>query len=192
MATESARGSQEEDLAALIERIKDNTDGDAVSVGDVVDALGHRAFGSVIVITALIAILPTGAIPGMSILTGAIMLLLSIQLFFGANRIWLPEAIMGRSISRAKLVRSLDKADQYARKVDRVVAPRLTSLVNPPVLQVVAVGAIIASLSMFPLALVPFGALPAGLALLAIGLGLAVRDGALIVAGMLLGLSQGV
>lgn len=176
-----------ENLGGLIARIKEKTDGDAVSVRDMMDALGRRAFGPVLVLTALIAVLPTGAIPGMSILTGTVMLLLSLQLLFGARQIWLPDSIMRRSIERRKLVASLDKARGVAERIDRFVHPRLTFLLGPPFHQAIALVAIIFAISMYPLAIVPFGAFPAGLAFIVIGTGLMVRDGLLILIGIAVG-----
>ncbi|MEM8852901.1 MAG: exopolysaccharide biosynthesis protein [Pseudomonadota bacterium] len=178
--------AQQEDLVDLLDRIKDKTDGEEVSIGELVEALGRRAFGSLLVITALIAVLPTGAIPGMSVLTGTIMLLLSVQILIGRDSIWLPKVLTKRAMPRSKLINGIDRIHNTAETVDRLLGPRLTALVEPPFLQAVAVIAILVSLSMYPLALVPFGAFPAGLSLLVIGLGLAVRDGLLIALGLTL------
>ncbi|MEM7695807.1 MAG: exopolysaccharide biosynthesis protein [Pseudomonadota bacterium] len=178
---------RDEDLVDVIAAIKEKTEGDTVTVADVVHALGRRAFGSLLVITALLAVLPTGAIPGASILFGAIMLLLSVQLLIGADKVWLPKAILSRGVGRERVVASLDRAKSIAGRIDRLIGPRLTILVRPPFVQLVALVGVIVSLSMVPLALVPFGAFPAGLSLLVIGLGLMVRDGLLIALGIAVG-----
>ncbi len=184
-----AEDSEEsQNLGALLNEIEEETEGDKVSVSDVVKSLGRRAFGSLFVITSLVAVLPTGAIPGMSILTGLVMLLLSVQLLFGADTIWLPQFVMKRAIERQKLVGSLHKGKGWAEKIDRLVGPRMEFMLEPPFHQLVAISGIVVSLSMFPLAVVPFGAFPAGLSLLVIGLGLMVRDGLLLVLGIILGL----
>ncbi|WP_162408907.1 exopolysaccharide biosynthesis protein [Acuticoccus sediminis] len=177
-----------EDLVSLIDRIKDNTHGDDVSVDDLVDAVGRRAFGPLFIITSLIAILPTGMIPGMSVLTGTIMLILSIQLLFGSTRIYMPDFIGRRSMPREKLLSSLDSIRPKAEWLSRFIGPRLSFFLRPPFHQMVALAGVVMALSMYPLALVPFGAFPAGLSLLVIGLGLSVRDGLLIAAGIAIGL----
>ena len=176
-----------EDLVAMIDRLEQETEGDEVSIGAMVEAIGQRAFGSLFVLTSLLAILPTGAIPGMSILTGTVMLILSVQLLLGQDKVWLPGVLEKRTIPRDKLVSSLDAARGWAGTIGKVSGPRLTALVRPPVLQLVAVVAIVLSLSMYPLALVPFGAFPAGLALLVFGVGLMTRDGLLIAFGIAIG-----
>lgn len=182
-----ADDTEREDLHDLIDRIKENTDGDEVSVSDLVDALGSRAFGSLFVLTSLLALLPTGAIPGMSVLTGTIMLLLSLQLLLGRDSVWLPRFILRRSMERSKLVHSLEGMRGTADRVDRILHPRLQVILRPPFLQLVAFGGAVVSLSMYPLAVVPFGAFPAGLSLLVVGLGLMTRDGLLIAVGLLVG-----
>ncbi|UOM32886.1 exopolysaccharide biosynthesis protein [Acuticoccus sp. I52.16.1] len=182
-----AKQDTTEDLVALIDRIKDKTDGDEVSVDDLVEAVGRRAFGPLFIITSLIAVLPTGMIPGMSILTGTIMLILSIQLLFGSDRIWMPDFIAERTMPREKLVSSLDKMRPRAEWVSRFIGPRMSFFLHPPFHQMVALTGVVVSLSMYPLAVVPFGAFPAGLSLLVIGLGLSVRDGLLIAAGIAVG-----
>ncbi|MEM6762974.1 MAG: exopolysaccharide biosynthesis protein, partial [Pseudomonadota bacterium] len=102
------RSAQDDaDLTALISTIKSETDGDSVSLGDLKDALGSRAFGPLVVIVALIAVLPTGAIPGMSLITGSVMLIVSAQLLIGSATIWLPRQLSERAISRDRLVGSL-------------------------------------------------------------------------------------
>lgn len=176
-----------EDLVSLIDRIKDNTEGDDVSVDQLVEAVGRRTFGPLFIVTSLIAILPTGMIPGMSILTGTIMLILSTQLLFGSSRVWMPDFIGKRTMPREKLVSSLDKMRPRAERISRYIGPRMSFFLHPPFLQMVAVAGILVSLSMYPLAVVPFGAFPAGLSLLVIGLGLSVRDGLLIAVGIAVG-----
>lgn len=178
-----------ENLGGLLDRIKEKTDGDDIAVRDLVRALGRRGFGSLFVLTALLAVLPTGMIPGMSVLTGTVMLLLSIQLLFGSSRIWLPDAIMRRSIGRDRLIDSLERARPWADRIDRFVHPRLTFMLGPPMHQIVALLGIVLSLSMYPLALVPFGAFPAGVAFVVIGTGLMVRDGLVILGGVVVGLA---
>lgn len=171
-------------LAGLIDRLEDHLAGETIAVEDVVKNLGQRAFGPLFVFVALVAILPTGAIPGMSALTGALMTLLSVQLIFGARRIWLPDRLERQTIPRARLVASLERMRRPARTIDRVLAPRLEWAARKPVSRLVGVVAFALSLLMFPLIVVPFGAFPSSLPILAFGLGLAARDGLVILVAL--------
>jgi len=67
-----------------------------------------------------------------------------------------------------------------ARFVDGFVKPRIGILTDPPFVQLVAIGAMLAALITFPLGLVPFGPVLPGLAIMLIGLGLTARDGVIL------------
>lgn len=179
-ATGQDDGENEQNLVSLLDEIVDGTDGDTVTIDDILGVLGRASFGPLFVIVSLVAVLPTGAIPGMSVLTGTIMLILSLQLLFNQERIWLPKVLTRRGMPREQLVDGLEKARGKVKTLSRFIGPRLTALVQPPLIQLVALAGVIVSLTMFPLALVPFGAFPAGLTLMVMGMGLAVRDGVLL------------
>lgn len=173
-------------LTELFDRIRADTEGEQVAVGDLLELFGQRAYGPMFAIVSLLALLPTGAIPGMSALTGAIMTLLSVQLMFGRS-IWLPNVITKRTIDRDTLMRSLDKAQGMAERISKVIRPRFEVMANPPLINILGGLSVLISLSMFPLVLVPFGAFPAGLSLLVVGLGLTARDGLLLASGLVIG-----
>lgn len=173
-------------LTDVLDRIEENTEGERITIDDLRRALGGRSFGPLFMIAALLAILPTGAIPGMSLLTGFIMLVLSAELLFTPDRIWLPGFVGKRSLPRQKVVNSLRKGRDRAERLSRLVRPRMEFMLKPPLLQIVAVGGIIAALTMFPLALVPFGAFPASVPLLVVGAGLTARDGLVLAVGLVL------
>lgn len=175
-------------LVDLLDEVVDGTeDQEEVSVDDLLKVLGQSSFGPLFAVVALLAILPTGAIPGMGILTGTLMLILSIQLLIGHDHIWLPEVLRKRAIPRDTLKSSLERARPTVKRLSRFIRPRLQMMVNPPLIQLVAAVGIIVSLTMYPLALVPFGALPAGLSLLVLGAGLSVRDGVLLIVALAIG-----
>jgi hypothetical protein len=174
-------------LASLLDRMEKTTEGDDVSIGELAKALERRGVGALLVLTSLLAILPTGAIPGMSLFTGVIMLVLSIELLFG-HGVWLPRFVTKRTIPRETLETSIERARGPAEWIGRYLKPRYETLLGPPFIHVLAVFGVVISLSMFPLALVPFGAFPAGVAFLVIGTGLMVRDGLVIALGIALGL----
>ncbi len=172
------------DLTGLIDKLERETDGDTVTVGDIVEDLGQRAFGPLFVVVALLAILPTGAIPGMSALTGALMTLVSVQLVCGARRIWLPARLERQEIGRERFVASLERVRRPARFVDRVLSPRLAWATAAPFSRALGVVAFLLSLLMYPLIVVPFGAFPSSVPILLFGLGLAARDGLVVLAGL--------
>jgi len=177
-----------EDIATLIDRIEERTSGRTVTVGDLVAALGRRAFGPILIVASLIALLPTGIIPGMSFVTGAIMLLVCVQLLVGVSRIRIPGVLSRRGVERRQLLKSLRRLQHQRRILRRIVRPRWEIMFRPPFVNVVAAAGIVLSLSNFVLGPLPFGSFPAGIAFIIIGMGFTARDGVLMAVGIGLGM----
>jgi hypothetical protein len=175
-------------LATVLEQIREATSGDSVSFGEFIDALGQRAYGPMMLVPAIIAVAPTGAIPGMSVVTGTLIFLLAAQLLIGRASPWLPGSLLRFSFSRNKLVAAIERTQGFIALVDRLLSPRLTFLVGFPVNRLAALACIVLALTMFPLALLPFAVAIPGTTIAIIALGLTARDGAVVLLGLILGL----
>ena len=170
-------------LVTLLNQVSNSSEKSSVSLGQILKNVGSSAHGPLLIIPALIAIAPTGAVPGMSVLTGVIIIMVSVQILWSANTVWLPQKLMSKDVSRKKLIAAISNIKPYVAKVDKILKPRLTFLVEPPGIYFVSVVCILLAASMFPLALVPFAvALPAT-AVLLFGIGLTARDGLIILIG---------
>jgi hypothetical protein len=179
-------------LEDVLDRMDGGADGDRVPLGQLFDAVGGRAHGPLLVLPALLALLPTGAIPGMSIATGTLILLVAGQMALSRDQLWLPPRLARVDIGAGLLHRAVRRGRPMARALGHLFRPRLD-----PVVQVAGgpVGAAVAAamgILMWPLAVVPGGAVGPGLAVLLIGLALTTRDGlalaiALLVAALSLG-----
>jgi hypothetical protein len=165
--TESAQ-----QLSELLEELRQNINGKSVSIDDVVEVLGVRSHGPVLLIFGLLSTLPTGAIPG-----GSLIMIVSIEMLLGRGRIWLPRFISQRCVSRKRFKRSVDQAIPWARWLEGFTSTRWQWATTFPMTLVIAVVCLALGLSMWPLALFPFGVLPVGLAITGIGWGLVTRDG---------------
>jgi hypothetical protein len=188
MANEQAAHENSTDvLADVVDRLLDKIDGDTVSVGDIIDAFEDRSIGALCTIVGLIAASPlVGAIPGMSIITGALVLLSAGQYVFGRNQPWIPETLRTRSIDREKLESGVKKARPWAEWIDSFIKPRLSWLVGSRIQRrIIAIFMCLLALVMFPLALVPWGILPPALGIVVFGIALLGRDGAFAAAGYL-------
>lgn len=92
-------------------------------LGEVVEAFGDRAFGPVMFFFALINLLPWP--PGGTTLTGAPLLLLSMELAWGRDTLWIPRWAERVSVNRVtfrKLSGSLAKPIRWSERLSR---PRL-------------------------------------------------------------------
>lgn len=174
------------DLTGLLTALVDNTQGEKTTIGDLLDAFGTRTFGPLLLVPAIIAVAPTGAIPGMSIVTGTIILLISLQMLIGREHVWLPKRVTSFSFSRDTLKKSVEQTLPWAKWLQRYVGRRWSFLSQPPAHYLVALTCAALALTMFPLALVPFAVAIPGSAIALFALGLTLEDGALIGAGYIL------
>lgn len=176
-------------LSGVLDELAEGTSGHEVSIGELMQAIGTRAFGPLLLVPAIIAISPIGAIPGFSILMGIIIILIATQLLGMRRHPWIPQRLEKFSFGRQRLHRTLKLIRPYAEKIDLVLKPRLDFLTGPPFVQLVAVACLVMAALMFPLALVPFGVLFPGLAVALLALGLTAHDGLLILMGLAVSLS---
>ena len=179
-------GPREDSLVALLDRLVDDTQGDSVSLGDMLDVVAHRSFGPLLLIVSLIAVGPTAAIPFVSYVAAALVIILSGQMIVGRKYPWIPSRIAGFELSREVVEKTVKVMRPYADRVDDFVGERLTVLVTEPARRVVAGLCALLALAIFPLDFLPFASGVPGLAIGVFGLGLTMRDGVVIALGLAL------
>lgn len=163
-----------------------------VSVNDLLNGVGERSFGPVLLLAGLITLAPLiGDIPGVPTILGLIVLLTLGQLLLQRHSIWLPSWISQRSVPRDKLLKGLDWLQKPARFLDRWTGPRLVFLVDGPGLYVMAILCMVVAMAMPAMEVVPFSANGAGAALMAFGLAIVTRDGLLAIVATSLTLLTG-
>lgn len=171
----------EETLTDLLDRLEGACSGQArVSVEDVHQALGQRAFGPLLLLAGLAALTPVGLVPGAPTLLALIVLLIAGQLAFGAKAVWLPKVIGRRTIAGERLAKAIRFVRRPAAWMDRIARPRLPMLLSSPGIRAAAAMCIAIAFAIPPLELVPFGVAAPASAITAFGLGLIARDGLLI------------
>lgn len=180
--------SEDTTLMDLIESIENmEKDAPRVSVNDVVNAVGRRSFGPLLLVAGLITLTPIiGDIPGMPTLMAVLVLLVSVQLLAGREAFWLPGFLLKRSLSRQKFNKGLQLMKKPARWVDGLLRVRLPWLTGYIGIRVTALICLMIALAMPPMEFIPFSANGAGLALVLLGLGLVARDGIVLLLGLAL------
>jgi len=174
---------QPDGLPGFLDQLLATTNGENVTLGDVVKAFGNRSFGPLLLVPAIIAVAPTGAIPGMSILTGSIVLLICLQMLAGRNHTWLPDRLPRFEFARKRLKDAVDTAKPYAKRINRFVGHRVELLASPPASYLVPAVCALLALLMFPLALLPFAVAVPGTAIAIFAIGLTFKDGLMIALG---------
>lgn len=177
-------------IADLLDEMYDENS-DKTSLGKVIERFEDRGFGPLLLVPALVALLPTGAIPGVPTICGITLFFICIQVAIGQKSPWLPRTLKEKEVDSDKLESAIDKAKPYVRKTEKLLKPRLTFLSDTPAKNVVAAYCAIAALCMIPLEALPFAvALPA-FALCITALGMTNRDGVFLTIGMTLQLGTG-
>ncbi len=163
----------------LIDRIEEATRAnDPVSLDNVLDTVGRRSFGPLLLLAGLIMMAPViGDIPGVPVMMGFIVILSATQLLVGRDHVWLPAWMLRRSASDSKICKAVGWLRPVGRFVDRWTRPRLSALTR-------GAGAAVAGATTSVLAagtplmeVVPLSANVAGLAITAYGVALIAGDG---------------
>lgn len=164
---------------------------DNVTIGDLQDAFGRRAFGPFLLAPALIAVLPVvGALPGVSIATALVDLAVSVELALGQRRLNLPKWARGLAVPRKPLRRAIKLVRPVSRWAGKVVKPRLQHVVNGRTRSATGALAVLLSSLMLVGALVPGGSVLPALAVIILALGLTSQDGVLVLLSAALGLGS--
>ncbi|MGP4712679.1 exopolysaccharide biosynthesis protein [Psychrobacter sp. DM8] len=173
-------------LTTVLHKIEPDKNTDKVSIGDVMSALSEKGFGPLLFAPALIAIMPTGGIPGVPTVCGVIIALISIQMLFGKQRPWLPKFIDKVSFEQDKLHKGVAIAEKATKRIDKIVKPRLTVLSSDKAKKLAAAVCVFAALAMIPLEVVPFAVMIPAAAIILFAIGLITEDGYVFLAALLL------
>ena len=180
---DNSSSSSPDGLVDILKQMKENTDGDEVSLEDTLDSLNSRSFGPLLLVPAIMAVSPIGAIPGMSIATGCVLMLIAVQMIFSSGRPWLPQRLLDFSFSRETLAKGIDKTLPWAKWLEGFTDKRLQIITHSPFHYVIAAMVAFLALLFIPLAFLPFAVAIPGTAIALFALGMTVRDGVLVLLG---------
>jgi len=173
------RRPRAERLTDILARLAEPGTG-SVTLADVVAAVGERSFGAVLVILA-IPNMVASLVPGLSIVLGLPLLLVSLQLLYGADRPWLPQRLARLEMQRHDLRRIVERMRFALRRLERAVKPRLEYLATDWAERLIGLGCLLLSLLVFlP---IPFANLVPATGVLLFGFALLERDGLVALAG---------
>jgi len=155
-----------------------------VSLGAILDVVGRRSFGPLLLVAGLITLAPIiGDIPGVPTVMGILVILIAAQVLLRQEHFWLPEWMLRRSVSEEKLRKMLSWLRRPARFIDKFLRPRLTLFTRKAGTIVIAIVCVQVALAMPFMELVPLSANIAGLVLTVFGLALIACDGLLVLTG---------
>ncbi len=155
--------------------------GERVDLAAIARFMERRSIGSLLFILALPMALPIPA-PGISVLFGVPLILVSAQLLFGRRRAWLPVPLARQSVSRVEFVAFVERALPSLRRLECIIRPRIAWLAGDWAM--IPVGAVCLVLAVIITLPVPFGHMLPGTAISLLALGLLERDGLVIGIGL--------
>ena len=175
------------DLCSLLDVIESKVDEDGqrttITVREVFEVIGRRAYGPLLLLIGLIAISPLTLIPGSTWAFAALTLVIALQLALHKRTPWMPQKVLAIRLPEEPLANFIETARPTAQFLDRFVRPRLEFFADAPWVIGVALLIALAALITFPLGLIPLAPLAPGLAIVVFGLGLTARDGLLLALG---------
>jgi len=172
-------------LGDLLQRIATvASERDKVYFATIMNALGTRSFGPVVLLIGVILVSPLSGIPGLPTTMAAGLLLVSLQLVVGRDSFWLPRWLMNRHVRSDRLLRGLHWLDRPARFIDWWLRPRFSVLASNGGAVAIAAICILLALIMPLLELVPFSTTAVGIAVAAFGLALVALDGLFMLMGL--------
>jgi hypothetical protein len=176
-----------ERISDALRRLLAEAQGQAMTIREMVRILHGRGLMFIVILLCLPFLAPV-SIPGISMPFGLAIALSGLRIAFG-HRPWLPDFILNRRISFPVLERMVHFGCAIYEKVEKVIRPRLSVLLDGPGMgmmigSAIALSGVFLSLPIPP----PFpltNTIP-GFAIICLSLGLMERDGGLILCGYVL------
>ncbi len=181
LAADGGRRKRGGRLSEILASLAEDTSRERVSVADIFQAMGDRAFGALILIFALPNVIPSP--PGTSALTGAPLVFLSAQLMLGQSP-WLPKIIANRSIARSDFSAVVRRVSPWLARGERMLRPRLGFLIHPPAEYLT--GFLCLILSIILMLPIPLGNILPAIAICLFSFGILERDGLCVLLGMVM------
>lgn len=180
---EEEPGSLDELLARMADAGEEDEDA-PVTMEEIIEAVGRRSFGPLLLLAGLIVFSPLSGIPGLPTVMAVFVLLIAGQLICRRRYFWLPRWLLSRRVSRKRFNSTVRMLRRPAGAVDRLLRPRMQILVHHIGFGVILTLSVALALAMPVLELLPFTSSVAGAAIALFGLALIAHDGLLALLAM--------
>ena len=170
-------------LSEALETTRIAVTGHRVTLRELLGLVGEQGLLVFCAVLAMPFLLPV-TLPFMSTALGLPMLLIGVAVML--NRVpWLPDRLLDHALPSETVQHVLERAVHSADRFEHLVRPRLLALTDTPLVNSVnGVSVVLAVLLlMAPLPLVPFANTLPGIGIILLCLGMAERDGVVIVLG---------
>jgi len=175
--------TRRDNLMRLLDQLENETGDGQVSVRDVLELLGPRAFTPMLLVPCLALVSPVSAVPGVPSFLSLLVGLVAVQMVFGQTRIWLPIFLLDRAIDATRLRRAVRALRRPVAVVDPWINERLTWLADKPANLPALLIFCTVSFLMPLIEFVPFLTSTLASAMTLFAIGLFARDGLFMLAG---------
>jgi hypothetical protein len=175
----------EKRLSAALAETAGAVGGHVVTLRELLSYLGEQGLLVFCAILAAPFLLPV-PLPFMSVVLGLPMLLIGVAVTL--NRVpWLPDRMLDHPLPSAAVLQALTGVTRWAERVEHLIRPRILGLTGSPGINAVNGALLVLSvlLLLAPLLFVPFANALPGVAIMLLALGMAERDGVVILLGYL-------
>lgn len=167
-------------LSQVLTDAVNELEGKTATLSEISNKLGVRAYGAFIVLMTL-----PSFIPGISLFSGAFLLLFSVQMALGIEHPWFPKSIRQVEIKMATLQKGLNKGLPHLAKIEHYIKPRFVWLNSNIAIRLI--GVLIAFFSFVVMLPIPLGNFVPSIALLFVAFGMLQKDGLVTSISLLLG-----
>ncbi len=167
----------------LLDQLEHETSDGRVSVRDVLELLGPRAFTPMLLVPCLVLVSPVSTVPGVPSLLALLVGLVAVQMLFGQTRIWLPVFLLDRAIDAERLRRTIRFLRRPVAVIDPWINERLTWLAERPANLPALLIFCLVSFLMPLIEFVPLLTSTLASAMTVFAIGLFARDGVFMLAG---------
>ncbi len=126
MSPDGIPGDDAAPISRIVAEVAAAFPGERITLGEMADSFGDRAFG----LLSLLLLLP-GLLPGMASVFGTPLLLLGIQMGLGRRVPKLPQILARQSIKRSDLLRLASASSVGLKRIERFVRPRPGFFLSP-------------------------------------------------------------
>ncbi len=159
------------------------SDQSEISIRELIHGLGERAFGVVLLLFALPNCIPSPV--GLGPILGPPLIFFGAQMVLGRREPWLPESITRRRLNRGGLLRVVERALPWLRRLERICRPRLVALTSPVGEKLIGAYVVIMGISIaFP---VPLSNFVPAVAVIILAIALMEEDGVTALIGYAVG-----
>ena len=160
---------------------------DKLSFRSIVEAFHERGFGMLLLILGAPMALPLPVPPGVNIILASPLLFLTAQQAFGKKSPWLPEFLLSKNVKRTHFQKTMLGILPWIKRIEKFSKPRLGFITHGVFSYLIGLSGFIMALSVcVPLPLT--NSVPSlGICLMAVGV--LMRDGLSVIAGMVIGFS---